>query len=89
MSEQEVVGEGDEERRAGEGKKKKKTLILPSQQTASGVPACQFHWAGEVEHCSVSDLHSVYYAVTGAPRPRGGLLNSNMHRAALFSLTTS
>ena len=69
--------------------KKKKTLILPSQQTASGVPACQFHWAGEVEHCSVSDLHSVYYAVTGAPRPRGGLLNSNMHRAALFSLTTS
>lgn len=60
-------------------------LILPSQQTASGVPACQFHWAGEVEHCSVSDLHSVYYSVTGALRPRGGLFNSNMHRAARFS----
>lgn len=88
MSEKEVVGEGDEEKKSGGGKKKK-PLILPSQQTASGVPACQFHWAGEVEHCSVSDLHSVYYAVTGAPRPRGGLLNSNMHRAALFSLTTS
>lgn len=41
--------------------------------------ACQFHWAGEVEHCSVSDLHSVYYSVIGALGPRGGLLNSNMH----------
>lgn len=83
-----MVGEGDEEKKGGGGKKKK-PLILPSQQTASGVSARQIHWAGEVEHCSVSDLHSVYYAVTGAPRPRGGLLNSNMHRAALFSLTTS
>lgn len=79
-------GRGMKKRRAG---REKKPLILPSQQTASGVPACQFHWVGEVEHCSVSDLHSVYYAVTGAPRPRGGLLNSNMHQAALFSLTTS
>lgn len=79
-------GRGTKKRRAG---REKKALILPSQQTASGVPACQFHWVGEVEHCSVSDLHSVYYAVTGAPRPRGGLLNSNMHQAALFSLTTS
>lgn len=65
--------------RAREKEKEKKPLILPSQKTASGVPACQFHWVGEVEHCSVSDLHSVYYAVTGAPRPQGGLLNSNMH----------
>lgn len=72
-----IVGEGMKKRRVGEGKKN--PLILPSQQTASGVPDRQFHWAGEVEHCSVSDLHSVYYAVTGAPRPRGGLLNCNMH----------
>lgn len=73
----EIVGEGMKKRRVGEGEKN--PLILPSQQTASGVPDRQFHWAGEVEHCSVSDLHSVYYAVTGAPRPRGGLLNCNMH----------
>lgn len=72
-------GGGDEEKKGGGGNKKKNPLILPSQQTASGVPDRQFHWAGEVEHCSVSDLHSVYYAVTGAPRPRGGLLNCNMH----------
>lgn len=84
MGRKEVVGDGDEEKMSGGGKK---PLILPSQQTASGVPGCQFHWAGEVEHCSVSDLHSVYYAVTGALRPRGELLNSNMHRAALFSLS--
>lgn len=71
----EMVGEGDEEKKGGRGG----PLILPSQQTASGVPARQFYWAVEVEHCSVSDLHSVYYAVTGAPRPRGGLLNSSMH----------
>lgn len=82
-------GWGREVKKRRAGEEKKKPLILPSQQTASGVPACQFHWAGEAEHCSVSDLHSVYYAVTGAPRPRGGLLNSNMHRAALFPLTTS
>lgn len=85
----EIVGEGDKENKGGGEGKKKKPLILPSQQTASGVSARQIHWAGEVEHCSVSDLHSVYYAVTGAPRPRGGLLNSNMDRAALPSLTTS
>lgn len=74
----EIVGEGMKKRRVGEGGEKN-PLILPSQQTASGVPDRQFQWAGEVEHCSVSDLHSVYYAVTGAPRPRGGLLNCNMH----------
>lgn len=80
MGGEERCGGGDEEKSGGG---KKKPLILPSQQTANGVPACQFHWAGEVEHCSVSDLHSVYYAITGASRPRGGLLNSNMHGAAL------
>lgn len=57
----------------GEWKEEKKSLSsFVSQQTASGVPARQFHWAREVEHCSVSDLHSVYYAITEAPRPRGG-----------------
>lgn len=57
LREEEGVGEGYEEKKSGGGKKK--PLILSSQQTASGVPACQFHWAREVEHCSVSDLHSV------------------------------
>lgn len=66
-------------------RKKKSLSSFVSQQTASGVPARQFHWAREVEHCSVSDLHSVYYAITEAPRPRGGLLNPNLQGAAPFS----
>lgn len=68
----------------GNGKKKSLSSFV-SQQTANGVPARQFHWAREVEHCSVSDLHSVYYAITEAPRPRGGLLNPNLQGAAPFS----
>lgn len=74
-------GESKEKKR----KERKRLSSSVSQQTASGVPARQLHWAGEVEHCSVSDLHSVYYAITGAARPRGGLLNPNMWGAALFS----
>lgn len=82
-----IARKGNHGRGWGWGIKKKNLSSFVSQQTAGGVPARQFHWAREVEHCSVSDLHSVYYAITEAPRPRGGLLNPNMRGAALFSLS--
>lgn len=80
------MGEGPEggNKGAGEMEKKRLSSFRPSRPPVV-FQALAFAGLGEVEHCSVSDLHSVYYAVTGAPRPRGGLLNSNMHRTALFS----